>query len=95
MAYEEVTKSVNFPHSITLDSRQKLKITGVTDVESFDEYEVVLNTADGILTVEGTGLHMEKLTLDSGDVLVTGTVNTLKYENAPAVKGGLLSRLFG
>jgi len=95
MAYEEKNKIVTIPHSITLDSRNKLKVTGVTDVESFDEYEIILCTSLGKLFIEGQELHMERLTLDSGDVAVTGTVNSVKYEDAPKAKSGILSKLFG
>ena len=94
MAMEEKAKSASFPHSLCVDSRKKLKITGVSDVESFDEYEIVLNTTDGVLIIEGRDLHMERLTLDSGEVSVTGQVDLLKYENAPAPKDGLLARFF-
>ena len=75
MAYEEMTKSVKLPHGITLDGRKKLKVTGVTEVESFDEFEVILHTTCGSLTAEGTDLHVEKLTVDSGEIVVTGTQN--------------------
>ncbi len=95
MAMEERAKSVNFPHSISLDSRKNLKITGVTDVESFDEYEIILITTEGTLSVEGSQLHMERLTLDSGDVTVTGSINHLKYEDAPIPKDGFFAKLFG
>ena len=94
MAMEEKTKSASFPHSVCADSRKKLKITGVSDVESFDEYEIVLNTTEGVLIIEGRELHMERLTLDSGEVIVTGQLDLLKYENAPVKKDGLLARLF-
>ena len=95
MAYEEKTKAANFPHGITLDGRNKLKITGVTEVESFDEFEVVLNTTCGELTVEGRELHVERLTVDSGEIVITGNINAIKYEDAPAPKSGIFSKLFG
>ena len=95
MAYDEITRSAIFPHSISLDSRKKLKVTGVTDVESFDEYEIILNTTDGRFTVEGHELHMDRLTLDSGEVSVTGVIDLLQYENLPTQKDGFFARLFG
>ena len=91
MAYE-VKSPAPLPHSLSLDSRQKLKLTGITDVESFDENEVCLNTSLGPLTVEGDGLHMEKLTLDSGEVLITGNISCLRYENPPALRRSFFSR---
>ena len=93
MTNEEKTRPLNFPHSIISDSRKKLKVTGVIDVECFDEYEIVLLTTDGKLTVEGSSLHMERLTLDSGEVMVTGQLDVLRYENAPVKKDGFFSRL--
>ncbi len=91
MAYE-VKSPTPLPHSLSLDSRQKLKLTGITDVESFDENEVCLNTSLGAMTVEGDNLHMEKLTLDSGEVFITGNISCLRYENPPALRRSFFSR---
>jgi len=95
MAYEEKARPVSVPHSLTLDSRKKLKLSGITDVESFDENEVRLSTTLGEMTVEGEGLHIEKLTLDSGDLLITGNINCLRYEDAQNIRRGLFSRFSG
>lgn len=82
------------PHRVTLDSRQKLSITGVIEVESFDEGSVVLVTSRGNMIVRGTGLHLQQLSLDGGQVCVDGTVDSISYED-PAPAGGFFSRLFG
>ena len=95
MAYEEKARPVTAPHSLTLDSRKKLKLSGITDVESFDENEVRLSTSLGEMTVEGDGLHIEKLTLDSGDLLITGNISCLRYEDSQTVRRGLFARFSG
>ena len=55
------------PHSIQLEERHRLAVTGVSEVLSFDENEVIMDTSLGLLTVEGEGLHVEKLSLDMGE----------------------------
>lgn len=94
MAYELEEKALEYPHKLTLDSRSRLNVTGVTDMESFDEELAVLHTTRGTLVVRGTGLHLQMLNLDGGQVMVDGTVESMTYEdNTPA--GGFFSRLFG
>lgn len=84
------------PHRLTLDGRDKLTVSGVEDVERFDENEIVMNTTDGVLIVNGENLHIGKLSLDGGELHVDGRVDALSYEDgAPGRGGGLLSRLFG
>ena len=82
------------PHRLTLDDREKLTLTGVEDVERFDEDEIVLSTTAGALIIKGSELHMEKLSLDGGDVRVSGRVDTLSYEEKRA-SGGFFARLLG
>ena len=63
-------------HRIVLSDRQHLAVSGVEGVESFDEATIVLTTSEGSLIVRGEGLHIEKLSLDGGDLLVEGTVES-------------------
>ena len=96
MAFEYEEKALEQSHKLTMDGRSRLQITGVTEVESFDEAMVVLHTTRGILVVRGTGLHLQMLSLDGGQVHVDGTVNSLTYEDhGGAQAGGFLARLFG
>ncbi|MBR3561269.1 MAG: YabP/YqfC family sporulation protein [Oscillospiraceae bacterium] len=84
------------PHRLTLDGRDKLTVSGVEDVERFDENEIVMNTTDGVLIVSGENLHIGKLSLDGGELHVDGRVDALSYEDGATGRGGgLLSRLFG
>ena len=94
MAYEDTYKPVEVPQNLILESRRKLSVTAVKDVESFDEDAVVINTARGTLIVRGKDLHMEKLSLDSGEVVVEGPVDSLEYEAGNAPTGGFFSRIF-
>ena len=61
-------------HSILLEEREKLRVTGVSDVQSFDEEQVLLETGKGMLIVRGQGLHVEKLQLDAGETVVRGEI---------------------
>lgn len=79
------------PHALTLDERQKLTVTGVTEVVSFDETAVVLHTGLGTLVIQGQQLKLK--TLEGGNVAVTGQVASLVYEQGRQ-EGSWLSRLF-
>ena len=70
MAQEE--RSREMPHSVILEGREKLTISGVTDVHSFDEEQVLLETVRGMLVVRGQGLHVERLQLEAGELIIQG-----------------------
>ena len=80
-------------HTITLEDRKRLNITGVEDVDCFNEQVVVLQTTLGTLTVSGAGLNMSRLNLEEGRVSLEGEVDTMEYTGGRR-KGGLLGRLF-
>lgn len=82
-------------HNITLEERERLCVSGVEEVESFDETTIVMITTGGPLVVRGSGLHIEQLSLDGGQLRVEGQVESLTYEDDRMGRGGLLARLFG
>lgn len=89
---EDSNLAVN--HRLTLEGRNKLTVTGVTDVESFDETAAVLETSRGTLILRGRDLHVEQLNLGSGEVKITGEVDSMVYEESTKTQGSFLSRLF-
>lgn len=82
------------PHKLQLNERRQLTVTGVTEVVSFDENAVVLQTAMGTLIVQGQQLQLKTLSLEGGQVAVDGNVSALIYEE-PRLRGGWRQRLFG
>lgn len=85
------------PHKLMIQNRSIGNISGIQDVVSFDENQVVLDTDMGLLTIKGKELHVSRLTLEKGEVDVAGTIDSLVYSsNASYRKSGesLLTRLF-
>ena len=70
----------HLPHKLQLSERKSLTMTGVTEVVSFDETAVVLQTSLGLLVVQGQQLQLKNLSLDGGQVAVDGTISALSYE---------------
>lgn len=82
------------PHKLQLNERRQLTMTGVTEVVSFEDSAVVLQTSLGTLIVQGRELQLKTLSLEGGQVSVDGTVSSLVYEE-PRASGGWRRRLFG
>ena len=74
---------------------QRYFFSGAAEVESFDENTIVMVTVQGVLIVRGEELHIEKLSLDGGDLKVEGMVESLTYEEDRSRRGGFFSRLLG
>lgn len=85
------------PHKMIFQNRQAGNLTGVRDVVSFDENQVVLDTDMGLLTIKGKELHVSRLTLEKGEVDLDGMVDSLVYSSNDSYrKSGesLFNRLF-
>lgn len=88
------TKQLPAPHNIIIEDRKNVTISGVTDVESFDEETVILMTDLGELVIKGFGLHISKIDVVSGDLALEGEIYNLGYTDTQTGGGGFLSRLF-
>lgn len=94
---EEKGQIVQKNHKVNLNSRNQAVITGVKDVLSFDAGEVLLETELGVLMLRGSELHVNRLTLEKGEVDIDGKIDSLTYSdtNSYAKSGeSLISRLF-
>ncbi|MGN6710846.1 sporulation protein YabP [Anaerocolumna jejuensis DSM 15929] len=84
-------------HKVSLNARNQAMITGVKDVLSFDAGEVLLDTEQGILMIRGNELHVNRLTLEKGEVDVDGRIDSLTYSDSNGYgKSGesFITRLF-
>ena len=96
MAYEDKKNpAVRRPHSVILEERTKLTVTGVDEVLSFDEAEITMRTSRGSLIVRGSELHVGKLAIDTGELGIDGAVSELVYEDEQQRGAGFWTRLFG
>ena len=93
MQYEEKEKFNNTPQNLVLEDRARLSVTGILDVDSFDDRQIVAKTVKSVLILRGSDLHIESLRLDTGELTVTGLITELGYEET-APSGSLWQRLF-
>lgn len=83
-------------HSITIDRRESVSVSGVTDVISFDEESVIGETELGVIIIRGVNLHVNRISLESGELSVSGEIDAVQYEN-PGAAGkskSFMGRLF-
>ena len=66
-------------HAVNIDNREKVSVTEVTDSESFNEEIIFLALKNGGLVIRGEDLHIQKLDLDEGKVLITGAIGSAVY----------------
>lgn len=82
-------------HNIIMENREKANITGVLDIHSFDDELILAETEEGILTIKGCDLKMNKLNLDNNELIVEGKIIALIYsDNTQEKKGGMLGKIF-
>ena len=86
----------NIVQNLILESRKRLSISGVNDVLSFDDQVVMVDTELGLLTVKGENIRINKLSLDTAEVIIEGEISSLIYSQNKQEKnsGTLLSKIF-
>ena len=82
--------------NLILENSGKLSISGVNDVLSFDDQVVMVETELGLLTVKGENLRINKLSIDTSEVIVEGNISYLAYSDKEVEKnkGSLISKIF-
>lgn len=87
-------RTVKIPHNVILEDRSKLMVTGVSDVDSFDDQTVVILTEMGELTVRGGNLHISRFNQETGELNLDGNVFALVYTEDRKQQGSFIGRLF-
>ena len=90
----EEKRTIKMPHNVILEDRKLLTVSGVTDIDRFDEQTVVLFTEMGELTVRGSNLHINKLNVDTGELNIDGEIHTLLYTDDEPKRKGFFDKLF-
>ncbi len=80
-------KSLKLPHNIIMEDRKKLSVSGVQDVDCFDETVVMLFTNMGKLTVRGQNLHVNSFSVENGEFSMEGEIISLEYSSGEKTKG--------
>ena len=86
----------NIVQNLVLENRGKLSVSGVNDVLSFDDQVVIVDTELGLLTVKGENIRINKLSLDTAEVIIEGEISSLAYSQNKQEKstGTILSKIF-
>lgn len=93
---KNVNINTNIVQNLVLESREKLSVSGVNDVLSFDDQIVMIDTELGLLSVKGENIRINKLSLDTAEVIVEGEISSLSYSPNKQDKsaGTILSKIF-
>lgn len=92
-----VQKASREKQNLYIENRQKVVLTGVINVDSFNEEEMIIETDLGMLTIKGANMHINKLSLETGDLVIDGDINVCEYSEKKDIKAkgkGILSNLF-
>lgn len=89
-------KNTGIIQNLILENREKLSISGVIDVLSFDDQVVMVETELGLLTIKGENIRINKLSIDTSEVIIEGDISYMAYSEKSAEKntGSLISKIF-
>ena len=80
-------------HSVRIENRKTLEMSGVSEVNAFNEEEISASTEAGEIVIKGSELHVEALNLENGTLKINGSITALIYNEKTPVKG-LFRRAF-
>ena len=83
--------------NLILENREKLSVSGVIDVESFNDESIIVDTELGVLVVKGVDLHINKLNIDSSELGIEGEIISCEYSDREGPRnkgGGFFARMF-
>ena len=94
-SFNYTSNLTNIIQNLVLENREKLNVSGVNDVLSFDDQVVIMETELGLLTIKGENLKINKLSIDTSEVIVEGRINNLTYsDHQVKTEGGILGKIF-
>ena len=93
---ERKSISNNVIQNLVLENREKLSVSGVLDVLSFDDQVVIIETELGLLTIKGEDLRINKLSIDTSEAVVEGDIFSMNYSKKEMEKkgGSILGKIF-
>ncbi|MEZ4358407.1 MAG: sporulation protein YabP [Eubacteriales bacterium] len=92
---DEVKRISDKSHKVTIDSRERANVTGVLDVDSFNENEIIFITTCGAITINGEDLHINRLNLEEGQLIIDGVIQSLDYSDHEERRNrGFFSKVF-
>ena len=91
---EQSTIQTRTAHNVIMENRRIMSLSGVRDVDSFDEQTIVVITELGELTIKGVKLHISRLDQETGEMTLDGEINELIYTDAVDEPKGFFARLF-
>ncbi len=93
MVEEKKSYHQSVSQNVILENRKSMSVSGVKDVDSFDENAVALFTELGNMLISGSDLHISRLNIENGEVIINGTIDSIVYRGDAAKKGSFLQRL--
>lgn len=74
-----VEKMDDIKHDVIIRSRKRMEMSGISDVSSFDENEIIVQTGNSGVSIEGENLKIERFDAENGELVINGTINGLFY----------------
>lgn len=94
---ERYTKNDGAEQNVIIEGRRRISVSGVDEVDSFDERDMVLQTSMGVLSIKGADLHINKFNVETGELVIDGDVDEVVYRDGGEFgkKSSFFAKMFG